>query len=49
MLLGWLRNAIATSLGAPWFDALNKIMVVCSTVKSREKNHDEGSKGKSKS
>lgn len=50
MLLGWLLTAVAISLGAPfWFDALNKIMVVRSTVKPREKSHDEGSKDKSKS
>jgi hypothetical protein len=50
MLLGWLLTAIAISLGAPfWFDALNKIMVVRSTVKPREKSRDEGSKDKSKS
>ena len=50
MLLGWLLTAIAISLGAPfWFDALNRIMVVRSTVKPREKSHDEGSKDRSKS
>jgi hypothetical protein len=50
MLLGWLLSAIAISLGAPfWFDALNKIMVVRSTVKPREKSRDESSKDKSKS
>jgi hypothetical protein len=50
MLLGWLLSAIAISLGAPfWFDALNKIMVVRSTVKPREKSRDEGSKDKAKS
>lgn len=43
--LGWLLTAIAISLGAPfWFDALNKIMVVRSTVKPREKSPDEPSK-----
>jgi hypothetical protein len=50
LVLGWLLTAIAISLGAPfWFDILNKIMVVRSTVKPREKSHDEGSKDKSKS
>jgi hypothetical protein len=50
MLLGWFLTAVAISLGAPfWFDALNKIMVVRSTVKPREKSHDEVSKDKSKS
>ncbi len=44
-LLGWILTAIAVSLGAPfWFDALNKIMVVRSTVKPTEKSKDEGSK-----
>ncbi len=47
--LGWLITAVAISLGAPfWFDMLNKIMVVRSTVKPREKSHDEGSKDKTK-
>jgi hypothetical protein len=45
MMLGWFLTAIAISLGAPfWFDALNKIMVVRSTVKPREKSPDEASK-----
>jgi hypothetical protein len=49
MLLGWLLTAVAISLGAPfWFDALNKIMVIRSTVKPREKSYEEGSKDKSK-
>ncbi len=48
MLLGWLLTAIAVSLGAPfWFDILNKFMVVRSTVKPREKSHEEQSKDKS--
>jgi hypothetical protein len=50
LILGWLLTAIAISLGAPfWFDVLNKIMVVRSTVKPREKSPDEGSKDKSQS
>jgi len=50
MMFGWVLTAIAISLGAPfWFDALNKIMVVRSTVKPREKSHDEGSKDKTDS
>jgi hypothetical protein len=50
LLLGWLLTAIAVSLGAPfWFDTLNKIMVVRSTVKPREKSQDEGSKDKPRS
>ena len=44
-LLGWILTAFAVSFGAPfWFDLLNKIMVVRSTVKPREKSHEEGSK-----
>ena len=44
-VLGWALTAIAISLGAPfWFDLLNKIMVIRSTVKPREKSMDEPSK-----
>lgn len=44
-LLGWLLTAFAVTLGAPfWFDMLNKIMVVRSTVKPEEKSKTEGSK-----
>ncbi len=43
-LLGWMLTAFALSFGAPfWFDILNKIMVVRSTVKPREKSREEGS------
>lgn len=43
-LLGWLATALAVSLGAPfWFDLLNKIMVVRSTVKPHEKSPEEAS------
>jgi hypothetical protein len=43
-LLGWLLTALAVTCGAPfWFDVLNKIMVIRSTVKPREKSQDEGS------
>lgn len=43
--LGWLLTALAVSLGAPfWFDMLNKIMVVRSTVKPHEKSKEESSK-----
>jgi hypothetical protein len=43
-LLGWLLTAFAMSFGAPfWFDTLNKIMVIRSTVKPREKSGEEGS------
>jgi hypothetical protein len=42
--LGWLITAAALSLGAPfWFDVLNKIIVVRSTVKPKEKSPDEPS------
>ncbi|HVS81280.1 MAG TPA: hypothetical protein VHE60_06070 [Pyrinomonadaceae bacterium] len=42
---GWLLTAFAVSLGAPfWFDMLNKLIVVRSTVKPKEKSQDEPSK-----
>jgi hypothetical protein len=42
--LGWLVTAFAVMLGAPfWFDVLNKIMVIRSTVKPHEKSPEEGS------
>jgi hypothetical protein len=45
VLFGWLLTAVAVSLGAPfWFDMLNKIMVVRSTVKPRENSQEEASK-----
>ena len=45
VLSGWLFTAFAVSLGAPfWFDMLNKIMVVRSTVKPGEKSQEEASK-----
>ena len=41
---GWLVTAFALTLGAPfWFDVLNKIMVIRSTVKPREKSPEEAS------
>jgi hypothetical protein len=41
---GWLLTAFAASLGAPfWFDLLNKIMVIRSTVKPHEKSPEEAS------
>lgn len=44
-ILGWLMTAFAATLGAPfWFDILNKIMVIRSTVKPDEKSQAEGSK-----
>jgi hypothetical protein len=43
-VLGWLLTALAASMGAPfWFDALNKVMVVRSTVKPHEKSPEEAS------
>jgi hypothetical protein len=43
-LAGWLITALAATLGAPfWFDILNKVMVIRSTVKPREKSREEGS------
>jgi hypothetical protein len=42
--LGWLITALAVSLGAPfWFDLLNKVMVIRSTVKPHEKSREEAS------
>ena len=42
---GWLLTAVAISLGAPfWFDVLNKIAVIRSTVKPHEKSPEEESK-----
>jgi hypothetical protein len=44
-LPGWIITALAISLGAPfWFDVLNKIIVVRSTVKPSEKSGTEASK-----
>ena len=41
-LPGWLISTLAVTLGAPfWFDLLNKLMVIRSTVKPREKSPDE--------
>jgi hypothetical protein len=45
LLFGWFITACAISLGAPfWFDMLNKIMVVRSTIKPQEKSQPEKSK-----
>ncbi|MCK9687566.1 hypothetical protein [Scleromatobacter humisilvae] len=42
--LGWLVTAMAIMLGAPfWFDVLNKIMIIRSTVKPHEKSPEEPS------
>ncbi len=43
-LVGWLITATAAALGAPfWFDVLNKVMVIRSTVKPHEKSPEEDS------
>ncbi|MCW3107651.1 MAG: hypothetical protein JWQ09_2157 [Segetibacter sp.] len=43
-LLGWLIIAFAATMGAPfWFDLLNKVMVIRSTVKPHEKSPEESS------
>ena len=43
--LGWLITALAVSLGAPfWFDTLNRIMVIRSTIKPHEKSGEQESK-----
>jgi hypothetical protein len=40
--MGLAITVFAISLGAPfWFDMLNKIMVIRSTVKPKEKSPDE--------
>ena len=50
MLIGWLLTAVAMMLGAPfWFDVLNRMMVIRSTVKPTEKSPDEGSEDRPKS
>lgn len=44
MVFGWLITALAVTLGAPfWFDILNKVMVIRSTVKPHEKSPEEES------
>ena len=41
---GWLLTAFAVTLGAPfWFDVLNRVMVIRSTVKPHEKSPEEAS------
>jgi hypothetical protein len=43
-ILGWLVTAFGLSFGAPfWFDVLNKVMVIRSTVKPHEKSPEEAS------
>jgi len=44
LIAGYLITALATMLGAPfWFDLLNKLVVIRSTVKPKEKSPDEPS------
>jgi hypothetical protein len=44
LVAGWLMTAFAATLGAPfWFDVLNKVMVIRSTVKPHEKSPEEAS------
>jgi hypothetical protein len=43
-ILGLLITALAATMGAPfWFDLLNKVMVIRSTVKPHEKSPEEAS------
>lgn len=43
---GWLVTALAVMLGAPfWFDTLNKMMVIRSTIKPKDKRPDDGGSG----
>ncbi len=43
-ITGWLLTAFAATMGAPfWFDMLNKVMVIRSTVKPHEKSPEEAS------
>lgn len=49
MAIGWLITAVAMMLGAPfWFDVLNRLMVIRSTVKPTEKSGEEGSEDRPK-
>lgn len=43
-LLGWMLTAFAVSIGAPfWFDMLNRLIVIRSTVKPHQKSPEEAS------
>lgn len=43
-VLGWLITVFAATLGAPfWFDVLNQVMVIRSTVKPKQKSPEEAS------
>jgi hypothetical protein len=49
LVVGWLMTAFAATLGAPfWFDVLNKVMVIRSTVKPHEKSPEESSEDRQK-
>lgn len=44
LVAGWLMTACAATLGAPfWFDVMNKVMIIRSTVKPHEKSPEEAS------
>jgi hypothetical protein len=44
VVLGWFITSFAVMLGAPfWFDVLNRVMVIRSTVKPHEKSPEEAS------
>ncbi len=46
-ILGWLLTAFAASMGAPfWFDVLNKVMEIRSTIKPKEKSPEEATQDK---
>ena len=48
-VLGWLIIAFSATMGAPfWFDLLNKVMVIRSTVKPHEKSPEESSEDRQK-
>jgi hypothetical protein len=48
-IFGLFVTALAVTLGAPfWFDLLNKIMVIRSTVKPHEKSQEESSEDRQK-
>jgi hypothetical protein len=48
LIAGILITTLAVTLGAPfWFDALNRIMVIRSTVKPHEKSPEEASEDRS--
>src|SRR6185436_5649251 len=50
VLFGWVLTALAAAMGAPfWFDLLNKVMVIRSTVKPHEKSPEEGSEDRQRS